>query len=73
MNLVECLGNWQHAATGEIICDGTLQIVSSVPSSLPELTFLEANLIVAAYAGLLAIVLGIKLAGRVILPPSSEG
>lgn len=73
MNLVECLGNWQHAATGEVICDGTLQIVSSVSPALPELTFAEANMIIAAYAGLLALVAGVSFLRRVILPPTNEG
>lgn len=72
MNLVECLGNWQQSQTGEVICDGALQIVSEVSTTFPELTFGEANQIVAAYGVLLASVMGIRLIGRVILPPSNE-
>lgn len=72
MNLVECLGEWQQSQTGEVICSGALQVVSSV-SSFPELTFQDANLIVGAYAVLLATVMGVRMLSRVILPNSNEG
>lgn len=67
MNLVACDGTWQQATTGEVLCQGTLQIVvGGGPFGLPPITYAEANMLLGAIAALWAVVWGLRAARRVV-------
>jgi hypothetical protein len=65
MNLVACDGTWSQSPTGEILCDGALQIVvGGGPFGLPPITYADANLLLLSIAGLWATVWAFRQAAR---------
>lgn len=65
MNLASCSGEWLQDASGYLICQGSVQIVSEV-SSLPELTYADANILLASVAGVFALVWVVRQMGRLL-------
>jgi hypothetical protein len=65
MNLVACDGTWQQSPTGEILCDGVLQVVvGGGPFGLPPISYADANLLLLAIAGLWGSVWAFRQAAR---------